>query len=774
MKNSLCILLFMLSVFTLQAQHKLTGQINSDDKPAENVSVRIAATKFGAKTDSKGFFNIANIPNGNYTVIITLLGHEKKEVKVQINGDTTLPTVSLRKKNEALQEVVINKDPNKFTTATPSNSLRLKTEISKLPQNIQIVTKEVIESQNIINMMENVTRNVSGAQMIEHWGQFARINMRGFKLPAFRNGMNVEMPWGPLSEDMSMVERIEFVKGPSGFMMSAGEPGGFYNVVTKKPTKNRVNEITLNAGSFNSYRGAFDSGGPLSQDGKFQYRVNGMFQTQESHRDFEESNRYSFVPSFKYEFSDNTSITTEFTYQRAKQMIGAAYVFAPASAGFGSLPRDFSAIDKGFPKTTFEELSLLTNFTHKFNEKWSLEAQYMIMRYNQIGASTWPASIAPNGDMVRNVSIWDAYSTNELGQIYINGEFKTGPLTHKTMGGFDFRNLGYYADWGQAANVDLTPFNVFNPVYGNAVYPVFDRSKSIKERGAANYQGIQYSSFYAQDEIWTFNDKLRITLASRYVQGKTFAYGQTAKESRFTPRFGLSYDITPSLTLYGLYDQAFTPQAGASRTGASFDPILATDIEGGLKKSWFNNRLKTGISVYQITKKNVLVTDPENINFSVQLGEVQSKGIEFDMQGQITPELNIILNYANSDVEITKDTNPANIGTKVAGFSKHSTNGWVNYNFKQDSPLKGFGISLGYQYLIDRSTWDWGADNQSNLPDYFRLDGGLSWKNKHIHVNLNVNNILNRYLYSGASYGSYIYWQSEPGTNGRLTVTYKF
>lgn len=678
-----------------------------------------------------------------------------------------------------LNEVSINGKANRFITNKPSSSLRLKTEIVKIPQNIQIVTSEALKSQGINNMMENVTRNVSGAQMIEHWGHFARVNMRGFKLPAFRNGMNVEMPWGPLSEDMSMVESIEFVKGPSGFMMSAGEPGGFYNVVTKKPTKKSINEISFTGGNFNALRGSFDSGGALTPDGKLQYRVNGMYQSAESNREFEKNSRYSFVPSFKYEFSDNTSLTTEFTYQKAKQMIGAAYVFAPASSGFGSLSRNFTSIDQGFPSTDIEELSLLTNFSHKFNDKWSIEAQYMYMQLNQMGASNWVYSLVSNGDMQRIVNIWDAFNRNELAQIYTNGEFTTGPLTHKIMGGFDTRNLSYYADWGQAGIIDTTPFNVFNPVYGNAVFPTFDRSKSIKERGAFNHQGINYYSFYAQDEIWALDNKLRVTLASRFVEGNVFAYGQNSKKSRFTPRFGVSYDILSNLTFYGLYDQSFMPQAGASFAEIPFNPEVATDIEAGLKKSWFKDRLKTTLTAFQITKENILVTDPANTNYSIQLGEVKSRGIEFDMQGQITPELNIILNYANTDVEITKDSQVNRIGRKVAGHSKHMTNGWLNYNFRNTSFLKGLGASIGYQYQVGRSSWDWAADNNSNLPDYFRLDGGLTWKNNHITIAANVNNILNKYLYSGAATNDYVgnpivYWQSEPGINGRLTVTYKF
>ncbi len=65
------------------------------------------------------------------------------------------------------------------------------------------------------------------------------------RLPPFRNGMNVKMPWGPLLEDMSMVERIEFVKGPASFMLANGEPTGFYNIVTKKPTGITKGEATI-------------------------------------------------------------------------------------------------------------------------------------------------------------------------------------------------------------------------------------------------------------------------------------------------------------------------------------------------------------------------------------------------------------------------------------------------------------------------------------------------------------------------------------------------
>ena len=53
---------------------------------------------------------------------------------------------------------------------------------------------------------------------------------------------------------MSMVERIEFVKGPAGFMLANGNPSGFYNVVTKKPSGRTKGEANISLGSFDLYR----------------------------------------------------------------------------------------------------------------------------------------------------------------------------------------------------------------------------------------------------------------------------------------------------------------------------------------------------------------------------------------------------------------------------------------------------------------------------------------------------------------------------------------
>ncbi|QYS91438.1 TonB-dependent receptor [Flavobacterium covae] len=65
----------------------------------------------------------------------------------------------------------------------------------------------------------------------------------------------------------------------------------------------------------------------------------------------------------------------------------------------------------------------------------------------------------------------------------------------------------------------------------------------------------------------------------------------------------MSFDITKNFTLYSQYDNSIMPNYGTDKEGKSFDPEYARNIEIGLKKSFLRDKLKTTLSVYQITKR---------------------------------------------------------------------------------------------------------------------------------------------------------------------------
>ncbi len=791
-----------LSGLTQSATGRIKGTVlTEDDKPAVGVTVQMVGTGLSAVASGSGAFSFSRLPAGDYTLRVSLVGHGNVDEKVTLGVDATEEVV-LRLSVSALnlEEVIVSSYRNRLNNNTASVTLRTQTPLLQLSQNVQVVTSKALADQQIISMSDGLIRNVSGATRLEHWGDlYTNITARGSQIQAFRNGFNVVASyWGPLTEDMSFVDRIEFVKGPAGFMLANGDPSGLYNVVTKKPTGVSKGEVNVTLGSFDLYRTSLDLDGALSKDRKLLYRLNVAAQNKGSHRDYEHNNRYVIAPVVSYQLDDKSRLTLEYNGQFAKMTdVGSYYVFS--RKGYGVFPRNFTYSNPGLAPTTINDHSAYVTFEHSFDDNWKATAQASYFNYSQRGSSMWPSALAASGDsIVRSVGIWDAKSTMALAQVFLNGKFETGAVNHRILAGVDVANKKYNADWGQSHALDIGfGFDPYHPNYGIPPngYPAFDRSRSIEERSVLAW-GIQtqrYASAYLQDELGFMNDRLRLTLAGRYTDvSQVYGVGvEYSSAKHFTPRVGLSFAIDPTFSAYGLYDQAFVPQTGIRYDREKIDPITGNNWELGLKKNWFANRWSTTLSVYRILKKNELTADPfhsdPGVSYSMVLGEKVARGVEFDARGTIARGFTVIANYAFTESVVSKVAGGLEsayaVGQIVPGYAKHTANAWLNYEL-QKGALKGLGFTGGFTSLIGRYT-GWTTTGAS-LPDYFKLDGGISYAKNKYRVVLNVFNILDEYLYSGSyqelptipgDYGSSAaayYYQTEPPRNLRLSISYSF
>ena len=800
--QTLTILLLSLLSFLSFGQQtaNINGKITtSDGQPASYISIGLKSSNHYTSSDDNGAYNLSRIKPGTYVLEVRGVGiNPQEKTVVLLAGETAKVSFILTENKQSLQEVIIALKKNKYKVSLPSASLRLNEPLLEAPQNIQTVSDQVIKDQQIISMSDGLIRNVSGATRLEHWGDmYTNITMRGSQIQAMRNGFNfVASYWGPLTEDMSFVDHIEFVKGPAGFMLGNGDPSGLYNVVTKKPTGINRGEVSLTVGSFDLYRTAIDFDHKLTSDGKLLFRLNAAAQNKGSFRPYEKNDRYTFAPSISYQISNRTKVTAEYALQNAKMTeVGSYYIFSPK--GYATLAREFTLTQPGVEPARINDHSAFVNFQHNFNDTWKATAQVAYSKYLQSGSSSWPSSVFGDGTMIRNVGIWDAESTMKLAQFFINGQAKTGNIQHRILAGFDGGKKNYMADWGQSHDLDLpsAPFDVNNPNYGFPAngYPSFDRETPLEQRAiaAGGLMGQKYLSAYLQDELGFFDNKFRLTLAGRYTYVSQSAWGgEPDKAKKFTPRLGLSYSVDKNTAIYVVYDQAFTPQTGFLRSGEKIDPITGTNYEFGIKKDWFDGKWNTTLSAYKIRKQNELTGDPYNKageNFSIVVGEKRAQGIEFDLRGQITPSLKLIANYAYTDGKVTKVADGVTsmvVGQVVPGFSKHVSNAWLSYTL-QNGLLKGAGFSAGFTHLAGRAMGTYSGENsEQNLPNYFKLDGGLFWENKSLKITANAFNILDKYLYSGAYYTNYwnapdynqpaYSWQAEAPRNYRLSVAYKF
>jgi iron complex outermembrane receptor protein len=786
MKPLLILSLALLTAPAL-AQTTVRGTVRHTDgpqagQPLSGATISSPQASQTATTDSAGRFELRGRA-AITTLTVNHLGFLPQAVRV--SGGEPL-TIGLTSDGATTlgEAVVTSKYYRQYTTQAISGALRLRTPLLELAQNVQAVTPEVIADQGSVNMTEGVSRNVSGVirqEISNNLGPF--LFMRGGQIASLRNGVDLTPIYrGPVPDDAAVIDRVEFVKGPSLFMNNLGDPAGSFNVVTKQPTGTPHYAATAMLGSYNLYRLAADLDGQLVKSGKLLYRLNAMALRSNSFVQGDFNKRLLVSPVLKYQLSDRTTITAEYNFQAFSYGLYSPIVMTPG--GFGSLPRNFTISEASLPPIRVRDHSGMFTVAHQFDANWQLTTRGAFLVDNAEGTYLWVTGVnkANPNVLLRNPK-YDLNRTQVVSeQAFVNGKFATGPLTHQLLAGVDVNQKKFlaasYVEYDTAPTATggtqlvYYPLDVTNPAYGAEVRD-YHAPNGLASRNTE--QTINYYSLYALDEVALFQNKLRITPGLRYTTVKTnnlvSDVASASADNVATPRLGLSYSVAPSLSVYGLYDRTLVPQAGATSSGAALSPVKGTNREIGVKKNWLDGRWTSAVALYYITRSGILATDPNNSLYRIQVGENHAQGVDIDVIGQVVRGLNVVVNYAYNDSKIDSDVNPALVGARTPLYVKHVQNTWLNYELPA-RVVRGLSFSLGYQYQAGRGG-RYAVATPYDIPDYFRLDGGLGWQSAHLKVNLLVNNLLDHNLIATPwNRNGLNYWVSQPGRNGRLSVSY--
>lgn len=774
--------LFIISgIAQAQSDARITGLvIDGQGKPLAELAVILNKGVQRTFTDRSGRFSFTGLAAGKYQVSVMYFhASQQKEISVKAGGSQHLRFVLTNTESE-LDAVTVSL--NKKTI--PSSTLRISENLLVTPQNVQVIDQGLIQDQILLSTAEAFTRNVSGARSTYHQEEAAAgVYVRGYSASNLRNGMDVSGSFGPLREDMSFVDRIEFVKGPAGFMMGNTQPGGFYNIVTKKPRLNAASNANLTLGSYGLFRGAVDLNGKLSNDGKLLGRLNLMGTRKNSHVITAGNEQFVINPSIKYSISDKTELTAEYILSQ-NAFSGGFSKYIYSLEGFKKMPRWFSFNDPIVKPTVIREHNFFGALNHILSDDWMLTAQFGYIRSGMEGNNIYPIvnSLKTNGDILRTYDVADALNTSTVGQLFAKGKVKIGNVDNHILTGLDMGTKFYVADWTKVDTINKV-FNINDPVYGNLVasdLPVVDRSKPLRERGAMYLTEYTYYSVHFQDEAHLLNDRLRIGAGVRYTNtSRTSAAskGRRVYNEAVTPRFSLTGLINPTFTAYALYDQTFQEQTGILLSGDPAKPSRGINKEIGLKKSWFNGNLLAGVTAYHLVRTNITTTaGPTNPTLVEQSGEATSKGIEVDINGKISSAINVMFNYAYTDAKITEDNDAARVGLLLPGIARHMSNGWFKYTIQEGS-VRGLGFTAGYEFQNKRAAFP--VTKEGFLPDnLFTLDLGTSFKRDRYNISVLVSNVTDRYNYTGHYPGAWRYvpygWRALPPRMFRLSVGYSF
>ncbi|MDU6411798.1 MAG: TonB-dependent siderophore receptor, partial [Yersiniaceae bacterium] len=273
---------------------------------------------------------------------------------------------------------------------------------------------------------------------------------------------------------------------------------------------------------------------------------------------------------------------------------------------------------------------------------------------------------------------------------------------------------------------------------------------------------------YVQDQA-EWNHWL-LTLGGRYDFAKTTVLTRSSgatdkdRDEQFTWRGGLNYLFDNGISPYFSYSESFEPVSGATKEGKSFDPSHGKQYEAGVKYIPEDRPISLTAAVYQLTKDNNLTADPapDSSAFSVQSGEIRSRGVELEAKAAVNANINLTASYTFTDAEYTKDTNLK--GQRPVEVPRNMASLWADYTF-HETALSGLTIGSGVRYVGATNTID-AANQQYNVAAYTLVDATVKYDLARVGlpgstVGLNINNLFDR-EYVSSCYRDYAcYWGSD-------------
>ncbi|WP_421991043.1 TonB-dependent siderophore receptor [Qipengyuania sp.] len=606
------------------------------------------------------------------------------------------------------------------------------------------ITQELIEDQGARDA-QDLYRNISGVSFFSYAG----VTARGFRQEEiFYDGLRGDPYAGFSVPQLFNVERVEFLKGPSGMLYGPGAPGGLFNYITKKPDADEfTGEIKAILGTEDRVGGSAEINAPLgggfaARGGVF-YEDRGLFRFNAASRTLIVDGGVSFEEGPARIILQATRYDQELDANRLRGVpVDDNGDFLTSRRWNHNEPGDFLNLESDVVQGRIEAdvtRNLSIDITARYND--AVEVQnYHEPRglFDSDGDGQVDASVREFRDQLR------AQETFSLGANAVWSADLGGNLGNRVLVGADFfdaeSNFTGRALRGTTSNVAglPNPLSLFDPQYGRTdptsyALPAFRTSLSDNER----------FGFYLLDELTI--GRLILTGGVRFDSFTDNANGTVFEDEEVTYRAGAVYRVTDEISLFAQYADSFEPQDVDDQdplAGGPFAPTTGDIVEGGIKTALMGGRIQSSLSAYQIRRQNLLQTDPrgdvggDGVDDLVAFGEVTSKGVEVDIAADITPNWVATLAYGYNDTKITEDNGKGgfsnSVGDRFANAPEHQLGFWTRYQF----PEIGLAVALGGDYVSDRVSL---SDQPVN--DYFVFDASLIYETGPIRAMVRVDNL---------------------------------
>ncbi len=582
-------------------------------------------------------------------------------------------------------------------------------------------------------------------------------------------------------------ESIEVVKGPASALYGQAQPGGFINVITKKPKYDPQTVLDL---KYNTFSGAgidlgdvggfslgIDSTGHLDPDGVVNYRFIAEKSDKDGFRYGSYDEGHYLAPSITINLSDATVVNAALEYRKRRNAYENNQLVAPDKDAslIADIRTRYQDPDDFAEETSRTASASLTHWFEggqTFNFAWrGVDGEDYAQGFDNVAVIGDGTILQRRARKQLNGRTYNYFDSN------LAFPFKTGAIEHQAMVGVsagvdstDFERIQFFNGprTGPLSIPGPNSMNVsiYDPIVG--IGPSLDSFATgpVNRRYTkSTSQGIYVSDLMTLSEHWKASFGLRYTREKQITEElKTPPLTRNSNSiSDVLPTLGLMYQPSEDWTWYASYATSFVPQGASAQNAAGvndFDPQSADQVELGAKVKMLDGRLGASFSVFEITKENTLAPIACNTGVggtcSQQVGGEKSTGAEIEVDYSITDNWQVLFGYARTDAVIDK-TYAANTaplaGAQLTNSALNSANFWTRYDFTEGG-LKGLGVGLGayYSSSIAGSLPSISDRRVLTLPSYTIADFAVYYTIRDRYdLTLKVGNLFDKRYYEGVN-----------------------
>ena len=660
----------------------------------------------------------------------------------------------------------ITEGSGSYTPGTIATATRLVLTPRQTPQSISVTTRQAMEDFNLTSI-NDVMRYTPGITVAAYDTQRTNYYSRGFSvqnfqvdgIPTTRDSVYAS---GQTQTDMAIYDRVEVLKGATGLLTGAGDPGGTINLIRKKPTHEFKGYASLGAGSWDNYRSEIDVGGPLNEAGNVRGRAVVAYQDKHSFMDNFSNKTNVYYGILEFDLSPDTQLNVGFDYQdstpKGSSWAGAAPLFDKAGNRL-DLSRSYNS---GAKWAAWEQYTrnVFATLEHNFDNGWVAKGQYshMISGYDaHVNTLRTPTT---DGMTTININSFDGETKSDSLDLYVSGPFNLLGREHQLVIGAATSNAhkkGY--DYWNPVLAEANSYD-FYTWHGQAAKPVsWGPLSELADETTRQNAGYMTAQFNLMDD-------LKLLLGSRVVYYSLTGTTDMKETGKVVPYAGLVYDLDEHFSAYANYSEIFNPQSARDASNKRLAPDEGKSYELGIKGEFFEGRLNSSLAYFELHEENRSVDDtvynanPTNpsITWAYKGITAKTKGYEAEISGELTPGWQLKAGYTH---KVIRDQS----GEKVSTWEPQDlVSLYTTYKLTGDLDRLTFGGGLRWQgsawkVLSVPNGTGTNRDVKVSQDPYSVVDLMARYQiTDNLSTTLNANNVFDKTYYSNVGFFNSSYY----------------